>query len=267
MKIEGGQCDDVRVLSCAPAGETGRKYGMWVLDVENPGWPKVIAGQFAMLRPERFGLTLVWGRPLSICRAEPDRIRFFFQEAGRGTAVMAGLAPGEKLTLWGPLGKGYAVEPETPTLLLAGGMGLAPFVEYVLSHPAPQNLHLVFGHKPELSCYPFDALACGRGREAHREEKPGDLEAFLAVLDERVKAYADGLVLACGPKPFLTAVARLGAKYGARTQISLENRMACGVGACLGCVEEDARGHYAQVCKRGPVFWTKDLKFFQGAGS
>ncbi len=258
--IEGGRCDDVRVVSCAPAGEIGRKLGLWNLVVENPGWPKVVPGQFAMLRPERFGLSPLWARPFSICRATDEAVSFFFQVVGRGTKAMTGLVKGETVAMWGPLGKGFAVEPGVPTLLLAGGMGLAPFAEYIMSHPTPETLHLVFGHRPEIECYPFNDLAARVRAENHWEQKPGDLEAFLATLDARVKEYAEGLVLACGPKPFLVAAARLGAKYGARTQVSLENRMACGVGACLGCVEEDARGHYAQVCKRGPVFWAKDLK-------
>jgi dihydroorotate dehydrogenase electron transfer subunit len=72
-------------------------------------------------------------------------------------------------------------------------------------------------------------------------------------------AHAGNLALACGPTLFLKAVQAAAAKHGVRCQVSLENRMACGVGACLGCVAKDHSGHNVQTCTKGPVFWSHEI--------
>lgn len=105
--------------------------------------------------------------------------------------------------------------------------------------------------------------------EAHQEKAPADLERFLTLVRERIAACAarDGLVLACGPTPFLKAVQKDALDCGARAQLSLENRMACGVGACLGCVTRTTEkwpvpakaGAPVQTCTNGPVFWADQI--------
>lgn len=261
-----GVCRDVRLLSVAPVGPEGAAYGCFLLELENPGFGPAVAGQFVMVRPQRFGQNPVWPRPLSICRLTGDKLTLFVQACGRGTDILCGLSAGDVVTVWGPLGQGFALEPEVPTLLLAGGVGLAPFVEYAASHPVPSRLSLLFGHRQPLACYPFEAMAAGMGRaEAFCERTPADLPVFIERLDAAVAGHADGLVLACGPRPFLVTVARLARKYSARAQVSLENRMACGVGGCLGCVEKNALGAYVQTCTEGPVFWVEELTLAEDA--
>ncbi|MEA4858551.1 MAG: dihydroorotate dehydrogenase electron transfer subunit [Solidesulfovibrio sp.] len=263
---KSGACRDVRLLSVAPVGPEGAAYGCYLLEVENPGFEPAVAGQFVMVRPLRFGQNPVWPRPFSLCRLTEEKLTLFVQACGRGTDILCGLSAGDVVTVWGPLGQGFALEPEIPTLLLAGGVGLAPFVEYVATHPAPSNLSLLFGHRQPLSCYPFAEMAVRIGRaEAFEERSPADLPAFIERLDAAVAGHADGLVLACGPRPFLLTVARLARKYSARAQVSLENRMACGVGGCLGCVEKNALGAYVQTCTEGPVFWVEELALAEEA--
>lgn len=261
---DGDRCREVAVISREFTSPEGQRHGILRLAVENPGWPKASPGQFAMLRPTGFGLELTWARPLSLYVVAPDRVEFLVQVAGRGTSRLAALSPGDRLVMWGPLGRGFAVEPDTPTLLLAGGVGLAPFRFYAAAHPRPGNLHLVFGHRPPLAAYPFAETTAGMSAESFREERPGDLERFTALLRRRVADRKDGLILCCGPGPFMAAVASMAREAGARAQVSLENRMACGVGACLGCVEKDASGEPVQTCVRGPVFWTHELEAFSG---
>ena len=259
-------CRDVKLLSVAPCGPEGAAHGCYLLELENPGLGPAVAGQFVMVRPERFGQNPVWPRPFSICRLTSATLTLFVQACGRGTDILCGLAAGDRVTVWGPLGQGFALAPQTPTVMLAGGVGIAPFVEYAATHPAPSNLSLVFGHRQPLSCYPFDALAEIVGRaEAFCERSPEDLPAFIELLDKTVAAAASGLILACGPRPFLLTVARLARKYSARAQVSLENRMACGVGGCLGCVEKNALGAYVQTCTEGPVFWVEELALAEDA--
>lgn len=249
-------CDDVKVVDVRPLGQSGRLFELW-LDAPTREWT---AGQFVMVRPAGFGLELTWARPFSIYRWDERGLGLLIQIAGRGTELLSKARPGDDVAIWGPLGQGFAVEPETPTLLLAGGVGLAPLSAYAALHPAPENLELVFGHRELLDCYPWSALPECLRCQARQETCAADLEAFIGLLSEKIAAYADkGLVLACGPQPFLRTVRREAAARGARCQISLENRMACGVGACLGCVSKDASGWPVQVCTRGPVFWADQI--------
>jgi len=195
--------------------------------------------------------------------AEGGVLRVFFQEVGRGTAALTKIRSGETVVMWGPLGNGFAVKPHTPTLLLAGGIGLAPFIGYARAHPTLESLHLILGHRQDKSCYPLNLLPAGLSREVLRQETEADLQSFVRHLEEIIQAYSarDSLVLVCGPHPFLRVVHGLVLKHGVMTQLSLENRMACGVGACLGCVVEAVQGPPLRVCAQGPVFWATDVKF------
>lgn len=252
-------CRDVSILSVEPVGPEGAAKGCYMLTLANPGFSPAVAGQFVMVRPRAFQQNPVWPRPFSICRLTAEALTLFVQVCGRGTEILCRLVPGDTATVWGPLGQGFALEPEVPTVMLAGGVGIAPFVEYAAGHPSPEHLSLVFGHRLPLSCYPFDAFAGLQQAEAFQEKGPDDLAAFIAHLETTIAGHADGLVLACGPRPFLVTVARLARKYSVRAQVSLENRMACGVGGCLGCVEKNVLGTYVQTCTHGPVFWVEEL--------
>lgn len=258
-------CSSARVralTACGPEAGAGSP-AFYQLDLDAPGFGPSRPGQFLMLRPEAWGQELTWGRPFSLCEVWEEegaaRVRVFFQVVGRGTARLAQLKAGDEVTVWGPLGNGFALEPETETLLLAGGVGLAPFVGYALEHPAPERLRLLFGHRPELACYPYARIASRIACEQFREQCAEDIACFVDLLAERVRDYRHGLILACGPLPFLRTVQRLALELGARAQLSLENRMACGVGACLGCVSPDKTGWPVQVCTKGPVFWAQDI--------
>lgn len=255
-------CQVVSVLECTPFGQCGEWPDCYRLRVELPAWDGWNPGQFVMLRPLSWGAEITWGRPFSICSADDVALDIFMLVAGRGTARLAQITPGEKVSLWGPLGKGFVVEPDTPTLLLAGGVGIAPFAGYALRHPKPENLHLLFGHRPPLSCYPFAPLAEQIEAEAMRESGSEDLQRFINLIRARMREYVDeGLALACGPEPFLRTVHRLALELGVRTQLSLENRMACGVGVCMGCVAQTTALLPVQVCTQGPMFWAHELTF------
>ena len=273
------------VLDLVPFGNAGSQTGFYALRLTPPEWESWQPGQFVMIRPSGGNSELLWGRPFSICRVSPRDLVIFFQVRGRATAVLAGVKPGDKLDVWGPLGNAFALEPKIPTLLLAGGIGIAPFVGYVHSHPSPWDITMEFGHRMPLECYPFDSINERAEADAHLEKSPADREAFITLIGERIRQFADkGLVLACGPTPFLRAVQEFALRHKARAQLCLETRMACGVGACLGCVvkaslppddkaplvihdpEEDgptmrdrAEGHFVQTCTCGPNFWADSV--------
>ena len=257
------------VLDLVPFGNTGPDTQFFALRLSRPQWEGWQSGQFVMLRPDNFGKELPWARPFSICHVTSQHLVCFFKLAGRGTERIARLRPGDSVDVWGPLGSAFAVEPDTPTLLLAGGMGIAPFVGYVHNHPQPWHVSMLFGHRDPVGCYPVDSINERIPVDILREQDPGDLDNLIFSMQERMADHAEqaGLVLACGPRPFLRTVRKFALELGVRTQISLENRMACGVGACLGCVckttdkwpEPERRNWPVQVCTRGPVFWADQI--------
>lgn len=263
------QCTTLTVLDNVPFGTVSGESLFFALRIERPEWADWKPGQFVMLRPEGWALDMMWARPFSICRVSKRDLVIFFQVVGRGTRRLADLKTGDKVVVWGPLGTPFAVEDKTPTLLLAGGIGIAPLVAYAQKHPQPWNLHMEFGHRMPLNCYPFESINERITAASHLERGPDDLAHFLDLIETSIKEYAetDGLVLACGPTPFLRAVQAFAAKHNARCQLSLENRMACGVGACLGCVTKTtdkmtAKGvaaGRAQACEHGPVFWADQI--------
>jgi dihydroorotate dehydrogenase electron transfer subunit len=217
-------------------------------------------GQFAMLRPDNWGLDPFMARPFSIADQSPSILDFFWQVVGRGTRRMTDLTPGQEVTVWGPLGNGFAYDPDVPTLLLAGGMGLVPMYGLVNNHPKPGNLELIFGHRQRLQAYPYASLARKILSWDVLDQNETDLQKLERAVRVKIKGYSqDGQILACGPKPFLRMVQHISNQVGAKAQLSLETQMACGIGACLGCVVRRSDGQYAQVCTQGPVFWSEDI--------
>ena len=223
---------DLAVIDNVPFGLTGSQGRFFALRLERPDWKSWAPGQFVMLRPQGWALDMPWARPFSICRVSTNELVIFFQVAGRGTEKMAKLRRGDKVHLWG-----------------------------VLS--------MVFGHRLPEDCYPVESLGERIDVESFHENTSEDLEWFLNHVRSRIEAYAErnGLVLACGPAPFLKAVQGFALAAKARCQLSLESRMACGVGACLGCVTkttekwpvEEKAGTPVQTCTHGPVFWADQI--------
>lgn len=261
---------ELEVLDLVPFGQTGAESRFFALRLSRPDWERWRPGQFVMVRPRNFGLESLWGKPLGICHMTARHMICFFQVRGRGTRRMAELRAGDTVRVWGPLGNGFAMEPDTPTLLLAGGMGIVPFVGYVVTHPKPWNVSMLFGHREPASCYPVDNINEHIAVDSLREQADGDLDNFIYTIQERMRDCAEqkGLVLACGPTPFMRTVQQFAAALDVRCQLSLENRMACGVGACLGCVArttsawpaQDKREFPVQVCTHGPVFWSDQVE-------
>ncbi|MDL2285388.1 dihydroorotate dehydrogenase electron transfer subunit [Desulfovibrio sp. OttesenSCG-928-F07] len=267
------------VLDLVPFGYGGNDAKFFALRLSPPDWAGWKPGQFVMVRPEQWEESIPWARPFSICQMTGRDLILFFQVVGRGTERMATLKPGDKIQVVGPLGTHFEVEEETPTLMLAGGVGIAPFVGYALQHPTPWTLHMIFGHRLPLDFYPFESLKDKILAENVPDRKPGDLQNFIQILDENIADYAakNGLVLACGPMPFLQTVQKLCLKHKAKAQLSLETRMACGVGACLGCVVQPLldeagknrsgqpvapalqSGQPVSTCTCGPVFWADSV--------
>jgi len=230
------------------------------LYLEPPDW-QFTPGQFVMLRPTAWGKDPLWPRPFSICELTSDYLHIFFQVVGRGTELLSYLTKGDRITVWGPLGKGFSIDQNKPLLIIAGGMGLAPFIGLTRTHKRPELINFLFGHRLNISCYPFDLIPEQVKKEHKQQESEQDLKYFEQYLRLRIQDFASkGTILACGPYPFLKVVHRFALEFHARVQVSLENKMACGIGACLGCVTKNKNDDYIQTCTLGPVFWADEIK-------
>ena len=216
-------------------------------------------GQFVMIRIKT-GLDPFLRRPFSICGVEEDRFLVLYRVVGKGTSLMRGLKQGESLWVLGPLGKGF-VEPEQDTnrILVGGGIGIAPLVFLSQFHREKEVIFVMGFRSAKDILFPQkitgEGRACGvatdDGTQGHRGPVTDLLEERLRDNSKRI------LVCACGPKPMLRKVAEMTLALKIPCQVSLEARMACGLGACQGCaVKASAKSgrSYVHVCKEGPVF-------------
>ncbi len=214
------------------------------------GAPPGHAGQFYMLRrPDSLDPFL--GRPISIYEANADsnEISFVYHTPGRGTALLSAMLPGQTLDVQGPYGNGFPLE-DGPAVVIGGGIGIAPLYQLVkelrLKEPGRRvDVFLGFKEGAYLS-EEFEKLA---------DSVSVNIGGFVTqdVDFSRPAAY-----YACGPAPMLRAAAQAARDARAKLYVSLEKRMACGVGACLGCTIRTSGGN-KRVCKDGPVFFYEEV--------
>jgi dihydroorotate dehydrogenase electron transfer subunit len=197
-----------------------------LLRVDRGGLDPGVPGQFFMLE----ALGRVLPRPMSLCLAPPGELAFLFEPIGPGTRALAALEPGDDLFVLGPLGNGFRLDVERP-LLVGGGVGIAPL----------PYLSEALGMPPAVIGFRSSEYLVAASLLPHAEAV---VEPTL-VTDVLPGGYD---VLACGPEPMLEAVAAL----APGAQLAWEAPMACGFGACYGCIVE-VEGHYKRLCVEGPV--------------
>lgn len=231
-------------------------------------------GQFAMLNLPGAG-SLVFSRPFSIFAAAGRKASFLYRVVGQGTRAMGALTPGEAMTFLGPLGRPFPFPvADTPTILIAGGVGLPPLAAWLARHGGSDggNVQAFFGAKDGADV-PWDLLG-DRWNVSVDEMRdvPPDRKAWQGLVTELVASDLDlqddvsFMVLACGPTPLLKAAARLADSRRWSCWLSLEEHMGCGYGVCKGCVvpvHDPALGpdrrRNATCCEEGPVFNAVDL--------
>ena len=223
-----------------------------------------------MCRPGQFlnlytgDKTMLLPRPISICRADKKRgiISLVYRVAGKGTAVISRFVKGEKIRVMGPMGNGFPIEGGKVTLV-GGGVGIPPLLElaFVLKN---NDCNIYLGYK-DYETFLLDDFreVCGN---VHIATDDGSVGFCGNVLD-LIKSKSDfppGNVYACGPFPLLKGLSELSGDYSDRLYLSLEERMGCGTGVCLGCAVKVKSGEdwvYKRVCKDGPVFLASELIF------
>jgi dihydroorotate dehydrogenase electron transfer subunit len=255
-------------------------------------------GQFVMIRPGPAGATdPLLGRPLAlydvVCDAGiPSAIDVVYLVVGRGTAALSERRAGERIAVWGPLGNGFGPPPAGEAILVAGGIGQTPFLALARwwlgqadyggerrgSHSkdagriaggdsaAPSSLTsssitLLYGVRTAaLLAGVDDFRRAGVGVELATDDGTAGHRGFVTELLTRrlVRGERPAMVVGCGPPAMLATLAKIVDRYHVRCDVSLENHMACGFGACFSCVapmrQADGSIDYRRVCVEGPVF-------------
>ena len=222
---------------------------------------EIVPGQFISLYSADKSRLLP--RPISICQVnrEAGTIRLVYRLAGAGTREFALLSPGDTVKVLGPLGNGFPVKDFTDknVLLIGGGIGIPPLLQTAAElHKAS----FAVGYRSETYLYE-DMQAIG---DVYVSTEDGSLGTKGNVLDAiRANGLHPDAAFACGPKPMLRALAAWAENENIPLYISMEEHMACGIGACLACVckTTDVDGHShvknARICKDGPVFLSKEV--------
>jgi dihydroorotate dehydrogenase electron transfer subunit len=212
-------------------------------------------------------------RPFSIHRLNNATVEILFEVLGAGTKLLAEKKRGQYLDIIGPLGNGFDYRVQGAGcrvhLLVAGGMGVAPLfplAEKIKSHKVTKSQNhkvlVLIGAKTkkQILCEnEFKKLGCSvkiatdDGSKGFKGYVSDLLKKFLSTVNCQLST-----IYACGPGPMLREVAAVAKKYNIPAQVSLEEHMACGIGACLGCVVNTQDG-FKRVCKEGPVFDAKEI--------
>jgi len=225
-----------------------------------------LPGQFVMLRVSE-NLDPLLARPFGIS-AIPSRssIEIVYRVVGRGTDLLTGMEAGHTLSLLGPLGKGFPLPgKDTTPVLVGGGSGFPPL--HFLAQRAGSRAHFFIGSRNK-ECLPPPSIiksfrdvtskvhiATEDGSTGARGMSTDILNAFLSKMENKTHL----VIYACGPHAMLAAVSRIAAEHSIPSFVSMEERMACGLGACMGCSIPMKSGGYKRACKEGPVFDAREI--------
>ncbi len=202
-------------------------------------------------------------RPISICEAKGTELRLVFEVRGEGTQWLAERKAEEVVSVLGPLGRGFDVEGKK-ALFIGGGIGVPPLL-WAAKRAEKADAALGFATKDRAILVKDFEAVCGA---ASVTTDDGTLGLHGNAMDAAKKLLEQNeydVVCACGPKILLKVTAKAAEKAGIPCQVSMEERMGCGVGACLVCavklLDENGEPYYGHVCKNGPVFSSKEVVF------
>ena len=233
----------------------GDIYSMWI---ETNIADEALPGQFISVYTKSQARLLP--RPISICETGKKALRIVYRTAGEGTKEFSTYREGDSIDILGPLGNGFPLK-ESPAILIGGGIGIPPMLE--LAKQLKCEKTIVLGYRDadtfldkELKRYGRIVIATDDGSTGIRGN------VIDAIREKEVKG---SVIYACGPTPMLRGVKAYAKENGLEAYISMEEKMACGVGACLGCVckstqvDDHSKVNNKRVCKDGPVFNAQDV--------
>ena len=233
----------------------------FVLTIEAPQiLPELLPGQFVEIKVDGAPNTFL-RRPISIYDIDEERnmISLLFLIVGEGTATLAGSGPGDSLNLIYPLGNSFTIAEEGPVLLVGGGVGVAPLLflgKMLVRHGIAPDFLL--GARSRLHLADLDKFAELGSLNITTEDGTSGIKGLVTQHPLFSGDWDYRVVYTCGPVGMMKAVASLAEAKGILCEVSLENTMACGFGACLCCIQETVRGNVC-VCTEGPVFNSKEL--------
>ena len=216
-------------------------------------------GQFVSVKP--FGSRHpMLRRPISVSGVKDGKMELLVKKIGEGTSQLSQLETGDKLDVLGPLGNTFKAEENKKIVFIGGGIGIAPLrylADELNGKGVSYRSYLGFREKAH-SHENF------KGDTTLSVERDGG-RLVTDVFEEDLERNIPDIVYACGPHSMLKKIAEMSRKYGFDSRLSLEEKMACGIGACLGCAVKIRRGdfdfEYQRVCKEGPVFSGKEVIF------
>jgi dihydroorotate dehydrogenase electron transfer subunit len=238
--------------------------GIYELFIETEAAKSALPGQFVMLYPQHESTLLP--RPISICEVLAGRVlRLVYRAVGKGTKEFSLYRQGENLRVLGPLGNGFPISEGKgkKALLIGGGIGLPPLLELSKELKAKECIALLGYRNDDF----FLNKDFERYSKVYIATEDGSAGTKGNVIDAaRANNITADVIYACGPMPMLRAIKQFAEELGIPAYISLEERMACGVGACLGCVcktvkkDDHSKVNNARVCTEGPVFLASEVE-------
>jgi dihydroorotate dehydrogenase electron transfer subunit len=259
---------DAEVISNASEGGVNRRLVLRIAE----GWPEAQPGQFLMLSPgtrggaERYDPLLP--RPMAIFRTRrmggEAAVEVLYKVVGRGTRLLADARPGDVVRLVGPLGKGFPEpSPGERVLLVGGGTGVASLFELARRSSKRARVSVLLGARSAADLMgraDFENLDADL--QVATDDGSDGAEGFVTeLLEQEIVRGEAARVYACGPTLMMRRAAEITEAAGLPCFVSLENRMACGFGVCLGCAVPRKDEGYHLVCRDGPVFEVGDVSW------
>lgn len=239
--------------------------GIYELVIKAKAALNAVPGQFMMIYPK--GKHTILPRPISICEINKDEetLRIVYRVVGKGTGEFSEYKAGEEVDVLGPVGNGFPVDKAAGknAVLIGGGIGVPPILELAKQTKA-ETVSVLVGYRDSNMFLKEDFDKAAKTYIATEDGSYGTKGNVMDALREN--NIPCDVIYACGPMPMLRAIKKYAEEKGIEAYISLEERMACGVGACLGCVckttKEDHHSHVknARVCTEGPVFEAREVE-------
>ncbi len=227
-------------------------------------------GQFLNIKCSE-GLTPLLRRPLSICDVDRENctVDIVFQVKGEGTMLISRKKVGENIDVMGPLGKPFEMGYKFPRIaVVGGGIGTFPLLFLLKESDAIVKRTYLGFRSTDCISLENEFREASNSLAISTDDGSNGQPGFVTDLFEKdINNSRPDMIYACGPQSMLKKIASIAEKHGIPCQISLEERMGCGIGACLVCAcktrrtDGDNELQYSHVCKDGPVFWSKDVIF------
>ncbi|TDT67403.1 dihydroorotate dehydrogenase electron transfer subunit [Hypnocyclicus thermotrophus] len=220
---------------------------------------EIKAGQFCMIKP--LDNALILRRPISIHNIDKENgvLEFYYETVGKGTKELSTLKAGDIINIQGPLGEGFSINIKDKKIaIIGGGMGIAPLKELIKQVNKENKVVFIAGGRDK---YAFEILKNINFKNTivvSDDGSIGEKKNTVEKLKEILEKENINMIFTCGPHIMMEKVAEVAHKNNIYCEVSLEERMGCGTGACMGCSIETTKG-MKKVCKDGPVFNSKEV--------